>query len=363
MGKVKNFFRRKQMSEKVQKQVAEAKREAAEKKSRKRRFCLLAEDVFVSTRLQGVMVIGNIHGRVRVGDTMYLYQKDQPVKEVTVLELELGPRDPVETAKDCQVGLCLNLEKEEDVAKYAVLSSIKPLEGEMAERVIENQRLFGLMMEYSRLYTNSAYMDELLYELCYAKFLLPLYMEKPPVPQEDGTLLFPENSFAGFRPLKKADEDDKLVFPAFTDELATMAWKEAFHEGQPKRFATMRLPHVIQQVRQSNYAGLVVNAFGPVPVYFPMELLEQVEKSEVFFERHVKPALQRRAEKRAAEAAAMQAQALAQGEGQMPMQNVANAQAQGNAQDAASIQAQAIAQVQAMAQTLAGDPAQEEKND
>ena len=355
MGKIKSFFRKKQVSEKVQKQMMEAKREAAEKKSRKRRFCLLAEDVFESSRLQGVMVIGNIHGRVRVGDTMYLYCKDQPVKEVTVTDIELGPRNPVETAKDCQVGLCLNLEKAEEVPKLAVLSSVKPLEGEMAQRVIENQRLFGLMMEYSRLYTNSAYMDELLYELCFAKFILPLYMEKPPVPQEDGSLVFPEDSFAGFRPLKKADEEDKLVFPAFTDELATMSWKEAFHEGQPKRFATMVLPHLIQQVRQNNYAGLVLNAFGPVPVYFPMELLEQVEKSEVFFERHVKPALQRRAEKRAAQAAAMQAQALAQGEGQTVAPAETTDRTQANAQDLASIQAQAIAMA------LAGES--EEKND
>ncbi len=346
MGKIKNFFRRKQMSEKVQKQVAEAKRAAAEKKSRKRRFCLLVEDVFDSSRLQGVMVIGNVHGRVRVGDTMYLYQKDQPVKEVTVSDIELGPRNPVETAKDCQVGLCLNVEKAEDVPKFAVLSSVKPMEGEMAERVIENQRLFGLMMEYSRLYSNSYYMDELLYELCYAKFILPLYMECPPIPQEDGSLVFPENSFAGFRPLKKADEEDKLVFPAFTDELATMSWKEAFHEGQPKRFATMVLPHLIQQVRQNNYAGLVLNAFGPVPVYFSMELLEQVEKSEVFFERHVKPALQRRAEKRAAQAAAMQAQAMAQ------------AEAQGEAQTTAP--EDAVAQAQALAQALAGETEKED---
>lgn len=339
MGKMRNFFRRKQMSEKVQQQVAEAKREAAEKKDRKRRFCLLVEDVFVTSRLQGVMVIGNIHGRVRVGDTMYMYGKDQPVKEVTVLAIEPGPRDSVETAKDCQVGLCLNLEKEEDIAKLTVLSSVMPLEGAMAERVIENQRLFGLMMEYSRLYTVSAYMDELLYELCYAKFLLPLYMDRPPVPQEDGSMVFPEDAVAGFRPLKKADEEDKLVFPAFTDEIASMSWKEAFHEDQPKRFATMRLPHVIQYIRNDQYAGLVMNPFGPVPVFFPMELLEKVERSEVFFERHVKPALQRRAEKKAAQAAALQAQAWSQGE------TAGQAEGQPVAQDAASIQAQAIAQL------------------
>lgn len=289
MGKMKNFFRKKQMPKQVQEQVQKEIQKHTEKKNGKaRRFCLLAEDIFESSRMQGVMVIGNIHGRVRVGDTMYLYQQDQPVKEVCVTGMELGPRDVVETAKDCQVGLCLNLEHAEEVSRFAVLSSVKPLEGALKERVIENQRLFGLMMEYSRLYTNSLYMDALLYELCYAKFVVPLYMDRPPVPQADGRMAFDEEAYVGFRPLKKADDDSQLVFPAFTDELATMSWKEAFQKDQPKRFATMQLPHLMQYVR-NGHAGLVINPFGPVPVYFPKELLDQVEKSEVFIKRYVRP--------------------------------------------------------------------------
>ena len=102
-------------------------------------------------------------------------------------------------------------------------------------------------------------------------------------------MTFDENTFVGFRPLKKADDDSQLVFPAFTDELATMSWKEAFQKDQPKRFATMQLPHLLQYVN-NGHAGLVVNPFGPVPVYFPKELLAQVEKSEVFRKRYVRQA-------------------------------------------------------------------------
>lgn len=297
MGKIKSFFRKKQMPEQVQKQVQEQVQKQTQKKAEEfrkavkrdvneRRYCLLVEDMFESSRMQGVMVIGNIHGRVRVGDTMYLYQPDQPVKEVTVTTMELGPRDVVDTAKDCQIGLCLNLERVDEVSKYAVLSSVKPLEGAVAERVIENPRLFGLMMEYARLYTNTVYMDALLTELCHAKFILPLYMERPPVMMKEGQAVA-EEGFVGFRPLKKADDDSELVFPAFTDELATMSWKEAFQKDQPKRFATMQLPHLLRYV-YSGHAGLVVNPFGPVPVYFPKELLEKVEQSEVFRKRYVR---------------------------------------------------------------------------
>jgi len=299
MGKMKSFFRKKQMPEQVQKQVQEQTqkqmqkkqqemlREAVRRDPKERRYCLLVEDMFESSRMQGVMVIGNIHGRVRLGDTMYLYQPDRPVKEVTVTTMELGPRDVVDTAKDCQIGLCLNLERVDEVSKYAVLSSVKPLTGQLAERVIENQRLFGLMMEYARLHENTAYMNALLTELCYAKFILPLYVDRPPAVDETGRMAFDENTFVGFRPLKKADDDSQLVFPAFTDELATMSWKEAFQKDQPKRFATMQLPHLLQYVN-NGHAGLVVNPFGPVPVYFPKELLETVEKSEVFRKRYVR---------------------------------------------------------------------------
>ena len=288
MGKVKNFFRKKQMPKQVQEQV-QKEIQKAKKSERARRYCLMVEDMFESSRTQGVMVIGNVHGRVRVGDTMYLYQMNQPVKEVSVLSMELGPRDIVDTAKDCQVGLCLNLEHVEEVSRFAVLSSIKPLAGMAAERVIENACLFGLMMEYERWYTNSTYMDTLLYELCHAKFILPLYMDRPPMPQEDGTLAFGKDAQVGFRSLRKADAENVMVFPAFTDEIAAMAWKDAFSEGQPKRFATMRLPHLIDYVRQG-HAGLTVNPFGPVPVYFPKELLERVEQSEIYKKRYPRQA-------------------------------------------------------------------------
>lgn len=286
MINVKDLFRRSKEMENAQKAVS--KKQGDKKEGRERRCSLLIEDMFESTRLQGIMVIGNLHGRIREEDTMYLYRPGKPAKEVKVLGIELGPREIVETAKDCQVGLGLDIEDINEVSKFAVLSSVKPAEGELAQRVIENPRLFGLMMEYGRLYQNAEYMDELLYELCYAKFLVPLYMERPPVPQEDGTMAFGEETFVGFRSLKKPGDDSQIVFPVFTDEVATMSWKDAFQEGQPKRFATMQLPHLLVEVNRG-HAGLIVNPFGPVPVYFPKELLMQVERSEVFRERYVRP--------------------------------------------------------------------------
>lgn len=290
MAKKNFFFGKKQMPEQVQEQVQkEVQKQTAKKTGKGRRYTLMVEAVLESARMQGVMVIGNLHGRVREEDTIYLYQPGKPVREVKIIGIELGPREIVETAKNQQVGLVLDIEDINEVSRFAVLSSVKPVEGEKASIIIENPRLFGLMMEYNRLYQNAAYMDALLQELCFAKFLLPLYMEQPPKVLEDGTVGFAKDTFVGVRPLKKPGTENELVIPAFTDEVATQAWKNAFQEGQPKRFATMQLPHLMLQIREGR-AGLVVNPFGPVPVYFSKELLDQVEKSEVFQNRYVRPA-------------------------------------------------------------------------
>lgn len=291
MINVKDLFRRSKEMEKEREkeQKSEPMKVGGKKDNKERRCTLLVESVLESARMQSVMVIGRIHGRVREEDTMYLYQPGKPAKKVQVIGIELGPREIVETAKNQQVGLCLDIEDADEVSLFAVLSNVAPVEGERAERVIENPRLFGLMMEYERLYQNAAYMDALLYELCYAKLLVPLYMSCPPVPQEDGTLAFPENAQPGFKAIKMKGDDSRTVFPAFTDEVATMAWKDAFSEGQPKQFATMQLPHLMHYANQG-HAGFAINPFGPVPVFFLNELLERVLKSEVFMNRFGNPA-------------------------------------------------------------------------
>lgn len=273
----------------AQKAVMEtAKKSSGEgKKKRERRSSLLIEEVYESSRMEGVVVRGFLHGRTKLGDTMYLYHPEKPIKAVHITEIEVGPRQTAEVAKNQLVDLCLDLQSTEDVGRYAVLTSVRPVPEELANRLIENPRLFGLMMEYGRLYSNSVYMDALLYELCYAKFVLPFYMEKPPVPQADGTLKFEEDNFMGFRTIKMGGPEGMTVFPAFTDEIAIAAWKDAYKEGQPRQVGTMQLPHLLENVRRGS-AGLVINPFGPVPVFFPKELLDQVEKSEVFIKRYVK---------------------------------------------------------------------------
>lgn len=290
MGRMKSLFKKNKAVKAAEKNAEKSmdNAQSSAKKGKPHNYALLVEDVFESNRLQGVMVIGNLYGKIKQGETMYLYQPEKPVKEVHVRAIELGPREEVVSAKNQQVGLCLDLESVEEVSRYAVLSNIRPIEGQLAERIVVNPRLLGLTMEYRRLYTNSTYMDELLAELCRSRFLLPLYIGQPPVPQADGSFSFASDAQVGFHSLKKWDDENQTVFPAFTDEMATLNWKDAFKEGQPRRFGVMYLPKIIEFV-EKGHAGLVINPFGPASVFFPAELLGRVKESEFYKKMFAKP--------------------------------------------------------------------------
>ncbi len=285
MGRLKNVFQKNKGENKTPAknggQETKDWRELAAKKER-RRFSLLVEDAAEVQRLQGIMVLGTVHGKIKEGDTVYLYQSMKAPVEFKVLGLETGPRVTTEIAKNQKVGVCLNVEDKTMIPRYSVLSSVSPREvlagGKSA---VENPRLLGLTMEYQRLHEIPEYFNLLLYELCYARFVAPFYMDQPPIPSPDGTVRFAPGAKVGVPSLKKSGDESKSVFPIFTDLGAMWNWKDAFHEEQPRQTVVLRLPEVISFASQG-HDGIVINAFGPMPVFLPLELLQQVAQTEMF---------------------------------------------------------------------------------
>lgn len=256
-----------------------AQEEKRQEKGKERRYTLMVEEVFENARYEGIMAMGNLHGKLKEGDGMYLYRPNMPVIRVQVEMIESGPQVVVEMAKNQRVAVGINLEDAKEVPRYSVLSSVPPQE-QVSETVpVENPYLFGMMMEYKRLYENPGYMNCLLHGLCTANLLEPLYMDQPPLPNPDGTLSFGEGANVGIRSIRKWDDENASLFPAFTDLGALHLWKEAFHPDQPKRTLAFNMPAVLDHVERG-HAGLIVNPFGPVPVFFKAELLQTVKNSE-----------------------------------------------------------------------------------
>lgn len=243
------------------------------------RFTMLIEEAIETEEMPGIVVLGTVYGRIQEGDTVYLYRGERPTLKLSVLAIETGPKEMAVAAMNQKVGLCLNLEDKSEITKYAVISSTPAQEKFDINQVIENPRLLGLSMEYKRLYQNQEYYNALVSELCRANFVVSLYIDQPPLPNDDGTFSFGKGTHLGFPSLKKWDDETKRVFPVFTDWGALYQWKGAFHEGQPKQTMMIRLPVVISSVK-NGHTGMVLNPFGPATVYIPLEILEQIEKSE-----------------------------------------------------------------------------------
>ncbi len=283
MGKIKELFRKNKGEQPgASRENIEKKRQenGPVRKKPERRFTLLVEDAVRPSRVQGTIVIGMLHGKVREGDTIYLYQSSKPAMELVVNGIETGPRKAVNVAQNQQVGLCLDVGEKDAIPRYAVISSISPQEA-ADTAMVENPRLLGLSMEYPRLHTNQDYINLLLYELCQARFVVPFYMDQPPLPNPDGTLSFGKDAKVGFPSLRKSGDEARSVFPVFTDGGALWNWKDAFHPEQPKQIAQIRFPEVIRHVKNGN-EGMVLNPFGPVPVFLPLDLLEKVEQTDVY---------------------------------------------------------------------------------
>jgi len=283
MSKLKNLFQKNQGQKKVAgKKTAEAPKDWREMagKNEKRRFTLLIEDAVEVQRLQGIMVLGTVHGKIKEGDTVYLYQSMKPAIECKVLGLETGPRVTAEIAKNQKVGVCLDIEDATLIPRYSVLTNIAPRE-QIRNNAVENPRFLGLMMEYKRLHELPEYFSILLYELCYARFVAPFYMECPPIPGANGSLTFPEGAKVGIPSLKRSADDSQSIFPVFTDMHALEKWDGAFHKDQPKQTVLLRLSDVIAYVK-NGHSGMAINPFGPVSVFLPLDLLEQVEQSEMY---------------------------------------------------------------------------------
>lgn len=284
MGKRKGLFAKNKVMSGNAAVTEEKKMTKPVSAAEKERFTFLIEDAFQSSRLEGVMALGNLHGKVKEGDTAYLYQSMKQPVVVKVIGIEIGPRSTVEWAKNQQVGLCLALPEGVELSKYSVVSNILQ-QGEVVRNMeVENPRLLGLSMEYQRLHTIQDYFNVLLYELCQSYFVVPFYMDRPPLPSADGSLKFEKDAKVGFPVLKKEGEEEKSVLPVFTDQGALWKWKGAFHKDQPKQVMAIRLPDAIAYVKRS-HAGIVLNPFGPVAVYLPAELLVQMEATQAYKEK------------------------------------------------------------------------------
>lgn len=246
-----------------------------------KRFTFLVEDTFQLKDGKGIVVVGNVHETIAVHDAAYIMHAGNNTITLTEISgMESAEKKPVASVSDGPVALRLaDIKDKKEVQKYSVLTSIRPQTQTDVNTAVENPSLLGLSMEYAKFSQDMEYLNLLVGEIVHAHFITPIYLDKEPAPNGDGSCTFHSGATMGFLSLKDPNAEGKSLFPVFTDWGALSAWKNVFDEKHPAKTMIMRFPDCVALTRKAG-GGIVVNPFGPMSITLPDHLIQNIIGSE-----------------------------------------------------------------------------------
>lgn len=245
-----------------------------------RRFTIIVDDTFQLLNDQGIVVTGKVYGKIRTGDAVYIFRPGSSIMLTQVHSLEIGPGVKAVEANDQNVAVRFtDIKDKKEISKFSVLTGIRPQTVADVNTAVENPYLLGLSMEYSKYYQNKEYFNLLIYEICHAHFVVPMYLDKEPEKRADDTAVFREGTHMQFISIRHPEDETKQVFPVFTDWQALGGWKNVFDEAHPPKTLICSFPDAVA-ISGKFHGGIVVNPYGPVPVYLPEELIEYITGME-----------------------------------------------------------------------------------
>lgn len=245
-----------------------------------RRFTYVVDDTFQLLNDQGIVVTGKVYGKIRAGDAVYIFRPDSGIMLTQVHSMEVGPGVAAAEANDQNVAIRFtDIKDKKEIAKFSVLTSIRPQTAVDVNIAVENPYLLGLSMDYPRYYQNKEYFNLLIYEICHAHFAVPIYLDKEPEKQADDIAVFREDTHMQFISIRHPEDETKQVFPVFTDWQALGRWKNVFDKTHPPKTLISSFPDAVT-ISGKFQGGIVINPYGPVPVYLPAELIKQITDME-----------------------------------------------------------------------------------
>ncbi|MDE6712178.1 MAG: SseB family protein, partial [Lachnospiraceae bacterium] len=155
------------------------------------------------------------------------------------------------------------------VAKYAVLTSVKPQSNRKDPSSIENPYVWGLSFGFKKFIKEADYFDILVSELLMTNILVPMYREEE-----------------GYAALSRTDPSGKVELLVFTDKYQMLLgdWKKAKEREDDLRITAMRFTDCIDMICSQNKktAGIAINAYGKFPLVLSEEMLNMLYQSGEF---------------------------------------------------------------------------------
>ena len=231
------------------------------------RFTLLVENVFAIDENESIAVVGNLHGKIKTGDTFYIIHPKFPAGIKASVDTLVVNGETPDAAEECRVAVKFTeVTDPAEIPKYSVISNIAPQVRLDPKLPLENPFLVGLSTEYTRLVTENEFTYTFMTALLTTRYLTPAEMELE-APGPDGRSVIKDKKI-NFKLLRHPNDESKLAFPVFTDMAALRMWSSLFEQSPSgEKITTVVLPFErCAQIAKSN-GGMVINPFGPAAVY------------------------------------------------------------------------------------------------
>lgn len=244
-----------------------------------RRFVMMIEEAFPAKDNEGIVTVGMMRGKIKNGDAVYLLEPGDQISMVNVIGLaveEDGGMKPVEEAVNRIAGVKIyDISGKKKVAKFAVLTSVKPQMNRKDPASIENPYVWGLTYGYQKFINDTDYFNLLISELLMTNMLVPMYRGE-----------------GGYGVLSRPRESGRGDMLVFTDKFQMMLgdWnrignqEDAKAQGGALQVAAMRFADCIEMVCSSdgNASGVALNAYGKSAIVFSGEMLNTIYQSDEF---------------------------------------------------------------------------------
>lgn len=238
-----------------------------------RYFTIMVENAYQLEDDNGVVIVGNLHGKIKKGDKIYVLFPNNRMITSTAEEIEIGPGRRVTEAENDKVALQIfEVKKKELMPPFTIITNIVPNPDAQNAKEITNPMLLGMSMEYHNHGPELDYNNVLIYMLCHTRYVVPARLSNEnPAPGKVPQMQFPS--------LLDPSDTSRHVLPVFTDWSALSRWNGIFDEAHPEQAAILNFQ---EAVKVCQGRGIVINPFGPMVISVTAEHIQQIINLESY---------------------------------------------------------------------------------
>ena len=219
---------------------------------------------------------GLLHGKLRKGETAYVIIPGGGEYESVIRGVFKGNKQ-VNEAADTEVSVILDSIEGKAYPQYALLCGTKkPAETEGVNQ-LEARQIRGYVQGYDDHPGVAEYMSLVVWAIVHGSYLIPVYTRDTVLP--DPSQQIPADAEYMYATVTAAMVKGENVLPVYTDWDALGAWRNIM-DRDCRQGTVIRTFKELEGIVRDEYAGVVINPFGPRSFYLSAEFLQNILEQE-----------------------------------------------------------------------------------